>query len=308
MADLEIFQTLKKEVLLTYQKHYPYFTGNWKNFSSQDIQNLIVLIEENIKQTISEKWIYTHLKPETNLKLPRKDMLDILSQFCGFSGWDEFAFLHKKSTETAIADKQEATEPKNKNKKVSLFAGIGIIIIVIVVYFLNKQKNVQTIELKDAFTKENLKEDNINAYTIENNEKVPLAIENSQVRVEKKQPKTKVFIESPYYKKKEIELPDTNTETKEVLIQADDYAMMLKAFMKSDIKDWETRKVQLDKILSDNLEVIVMLKDDLGAEYFNKKEFSEKLIVPTASIRKMKVLEIKKDSDDKIEFIRIKQE
>ncbi|MCY1307617.1 hypothetical protein D3C86_1356590 [compost metagenome] len=51
--------------------------------------------------------------------------------------------------------------------------------------------------------------------------------------------------------------------------------MMLKAFMKSDIKDWETRKIQLDKILSVDLEVIVMLKNDLGIEYFNKKEFSE---------------------------------
>jgi hypothetical protein len=84
--------------------------------------------------------------------------------------------------------------------------------------------------------------------------------------------------------------------------------MMLKAFMLSDIKDWQTRKEQLNKILSDNLEVIVMLKDDLGAEYFNKSEFSQKLIVPTASLKKMKIVEIKNDANDKIQFIRIKQE
>ena len=83
--------------------------------------------------------------------------------------------------------------------------------------------------------------------------------------------------------------------------------MMLKAFMKSDIKDWETRKIQLNKILSNNLEVIVMLKNDLGAEYFNKNEFSEKLVIPTESVKRMQILEIKNDNEGKIEFIRIKQ-
>jgi len=96
MNEPQLFQLLKNEVLLNYQKHYPYFQGNWKQFSSQDIQNLIDLIDEKQKQRISEKWIYTHLKPETNEKLPRKDILDILCQFCGFSGWDEFVFINKK--------------------------------------------------------------------------------------------------------------------------------------------------------------------------------------------------------------------
>ncbi|MEI7509502.1 MAG: hypothetical protein WCJ62_08560, partial [Flavobacterium sp.] len=90
--------------------------------------------------------------------------------------------------------------------------------------------------------------------------------------------------------------------------QPDDYAMMLKAFMLSDIKDWQTRKEQLNIILADNLEVIIMLKEDLGAEYFNKKEFSQKLIIPTASLKKMKIVEIKNDENKKVQFIRIKQE
>jgi hypothetical protein len=91
-------------------------------------------------------------------------------------------------------------------------------------------------------------------------------------------------------------------------LKPDDFAMMLKAFMMSDIKNWETRKVQLDKILSDNLEVLVLLKNDLGIEFFNKKEFSQKLIVPTPSVKRMKIIEIKNDENNKIQFIRIKQE
>jgi hypothetical protein len=118
-------------------------------------------------------------------------------------------------------------------------------------------------------------------------------------------------IQSPFYLPKTIVINPNGTKKeppKRIDLKPDDYAMMLKAFMLSDIKDWQTRKEQLNKILSDNLEVIVMLKDDLGAEYFNKSEFSQKLIVPTASLKKMKIVEIKNDATDKIQFIRIKQE
>ena len=83
---------------MKYQEHYTFFQGSWKSFSAHDIQNLIGLIEENCKQTISEKWIYTHLKPESNSKVPRKDMLNILAQFVGFSGWDEFVFDENVAT------------------------------------------------------------------------------------------------------------------------------------------------------------------------------------------------------------------
>ena len=91
----------------------------------------------------------------------------------------------------------------------------------------------------------------------------------------------KVVIKSPFYEAKGIVVKNTHPHPN-IVLEPDDYAMMLKAFMKSDIKDWQTRKEQLNKILADDLEVIVMLKNDLGAEYFNKQEFSEKLIIPSA--------------------------
>ena len=78
----------------------------------------------------------------------------------------------------------------------------------------------------------------------------------------------KVVIQSPYYKKQEIKINKT-TENTEILLQPDDYAMMLKAFMKSDIKDWETRKIQLNKILSDNL------KNNIICKHFNNVRLLE---------------------------------
>lgn len=301
MSELDFFQLLKQEVLLTYQKQYPYFQGNWKSFSSQDIQNLIEAIGEKTRQSISEKWVYTHLKPETNSKLPRKDMLDILSQFSGFSGWEEFVFKNRE-----VASEEKTAVSKKSNKRFFVIIGILIAIIIAIVLIYWPKKITQKFQLKNEFTNETIQTKEVKAYTIENNEKVEIPIQNSEIEVALKDEKTKIVIQSPYYKKQEVEVAKTSGKT-EILLQPDDYAMMLKAFMKSDIKDWETRKAQLDKILSEELEVIVMLKNDLGAEYFNKKEFSEKLIVPTESVKKMQILEIRNNEAGKIEFIRIKQ-
>ena len=61
MTELDMFFQLKQNVLETYQKQHPYFTGSWKTFSSQDIFNLIDAIQLTTKQSVSEKWVYTHL-------------------------------------------------------------------------------------------------------------------------------------------------------------------------------------------------------------------------------------------------------
>lgn len=300
MTELEKFQKLKEQVLLQYQEQYPFFRGNWKSFSSQDIQNLIDLIEKKCKQTISEKWIYTHLKPETNSKIPRKDMLNILSEFVGYSGWDEFVFEEKESVVAT------ATKPKS-NKKWWLLLLLPLVFII--GFLLKKEpEKPKTIEINNAFTNENIKDEEVKVYQVEDSVKQELVIKNGKVEVTTtRDNKTKLVVESPFYKPKTIPINNT-TEPPKIALKPNDYAMMLKAFMLSDIKDWQTRKEQLNKILSDDLEVIVMLNDDLGYEYFNKNEFSQKLIVPTPSLKKMKIIEIKNDEKDKIQFIRIKQE
>ena len=161
MSELDIFQILKQEVLLIYQKQYPYFQGNWKSFSSQDIHNLIESIEEKTKQSISEKWIYTHLKPEINSKLPRKDMLDILSQFSGFSGWDEFVFKNK---EVAIEEKELL--PKKNNKKAFIIFGILALIVLVAFTIYSNKKTTQKFQLKNEFTQETIQAKDIKAYKI----------------------------------------------------------------------------------------------------------------------------------------------
>ena len=296
---IDVFHKLKNDVLLTYQKQYPYFEGNWKTFSSQDIQNLIDLVAVQVKQTVSEKWIYTHLKVETNDKLPRKDMLDILSQLVGYSGWDEYVFKWKQEVVPNVV------QPKRNYNVVFSLGFIGLFLIGFFSYRYLKREEVQTIEVKNAFTEEQINSEEVKVVMIENNVETPIEMVDSKIQITTKD-SAKIVLKSPYYKDKTIVVRKENSNA--ITLQPDDYAMMLKGFMKSDIKDWETRKEQLQKILADDLEVLVMLKNDLGIEYFNKQEFSEKLIVPSVALKRMKVIDIQSNDKDEIKFIRIIQE
>lgn len=300
MTELEMFFQLKQSVLETYRKQHPYFTGSWKTFSSQDIFNLIDAIQRKTKQSVSEKWIYTHLKPEHNEKLPRKDMLDILSQYVGLSGWDEFRFQFQEPT----VSKEAVVNSTSGNSKAYYVIGIGLILIIAALFlkntFVNQKK---TIELKDTFTKEKIAPEEVKAFVVEDSVEKAIPIKNGVLEVSKK---AKVVLKSPFYERKQITV-SSNSEAQIIELKPDDYGMMLKAFMQSDIKDWETRKSQLGMILSDNLEVMVMLKDNLGVEYFDKKEFTQQLIVPTPSIRKLKIVVLEKDNENKISLIRLIQ-
>ncbi|MEC4048327.1 hypothetical protein OX284_002715 [Flavobacterium sp. SUN046] len=301
MTELQQFEALKAKVLLKYQEHFPFFQGNWKSFSSQDIQNLIALIEEHCKQSISEKWIYTHLKPEAVNKLPRKDMLNILAQFVGYSAWDEWVFEHQ---EKVIVSEVKA---KSKFKWSYLIIGAVVFLGILLIIKMNS-KGPQAVQFNNEFTKEKITNDEVKIVQVIDSVKEEVAVVGGKAAI--KEGSSKLIIKSPFYKTKTIQLTAGATPTvlQQIELTPDDYPMMLKAFMLSDIKDWQVRKEQLNKILSNNLEVVVMLKDNLGAEYFDKKEFAQQLIIPTPSVRKMKIIAIEKDADQKIKFIRITQE
>jgi hypothetical protein len=196
-------------------------------------------------------------------------------------------------------------QPKRNYNVVFSLGFIGLFLIGFFSYRYLNREEVQTIEVKNAFTEEQINSEEVKVVMIENNVETPIEMVDSKIQITTKD-SAKIVLKSPYYKDKTIVVGKENSNA--ITLQPVDYAMMLKGFMKSDIKDWETRKEQLQKILADDLEVLVMLKNDLGIEYFNKQEFSEKLIVPSVALKRMKVIDIQSNDKDEIKFIRIIQE
>src|SRR5690554_5752367 len=164
MNEIEQFYLLKEKVLLRYKEYYPFFDGNWKSFSTEDIRNLIDKIEETTGQTLSEKWIYTHLKPLENKKLPRKDTLNILSEFVGFSSWDEFKWSVNSEQPSDIRSPLQRRGVGGEDKKWII---LGFLIVGICVFLLLNSKNgKQTIEIKNEFTNEKIEDGNLKVYEV----------------------------------------------------------------------------------------------------------------------------------------------
>jgi|AntDeeMinimDraft_4_1070355.scaffolds.fasta_scaffold05744_2 predicted DNA-binding transcriptional regulator AlpA len=308
MSDQELFKALKTEVLQNYQRHFPFYKGDWKNFSSQDIRQLIQLIEDGTKQKISEKWIYTHLKKDHSNKLPRKDMMDILAQFCGFSGWDEFRLKKQEQPITA-----SLSGLKLVKIAVPVLA-VAVILIVVAILFL---KNDNTAQKPTKTPKTNVSvliEKDSAQPEVEKGQKSMTAEKTTAFKPKVKNGSNQSILEN---NQKNTELESTKAERKTTQknttqneksqLTETDYKLILKGFIKSDIKDWQTRKRQLSKILSENLEAVILLKKGLGAEYLNKNEFSRRLIIPTKNIRSWKITKLKTNEQNKIRFIRIAQ-
>lgn len=296
------FQILKERVLSTYCEKYPYVAADWKTFSSKDIDQLIDEIEQKTRQKVSERWIYTHLKSDKTDKLPRKDMLNILAQYCSYDSWEDF--IHNVEESSTL----NPTKPhqNQKNKKIIFGVSIALIITFFTLYLYRiknskhefKTKKEAIIPVKDLYTQENIKDTTVRLFVKEGKVLKPLNIHKIPDSIITNQ--SEVVVKSPFYTEASI---DKNEKT--IVLKPDDYAMMLKAFMKSDIKDWEIRKEQLNKILSDNLEVLIHLQNNLGIEYMNKTEFAQKLIIPTKAIKKWEIISLEEDDNQQITKIRI---
>src|SRR5690606_2409637 len=189
--------------------------------------------------------------------------------------------------------------PKSKQRLLAFGLVLFAVLVTVAYTFYNKSEP-KTIQIKNEFTKEPVQAEELQVFKVSKDEKIPVDVGNSSFEVDTNS--EKIIIESPYFETKEVEISKTDQE---ILIKPEDYAMVLKNFIHSDLKDWENRKEKLEKILSEDLEVILMLKENLGAEYLNKEEFSGKLIVPTSETRKMKILNLETNDKNQINFIRI---
>jgi hypothetical protein len=96
LSDLDLlhFEQLKNEVQDHYLvNHTPSFDdiSKWKGI---DIIYFQEDLRKTAKGTISEKSFYTYFKNSPVTKLPRIDMLNILSIYCGYVSWYDFKKKH----------------------------------------------------------------------------------------------------------------------------------------------------------------------------------------------------------------------
>lgn len=119
------FDLLKKELVVTFLKTHsaPKNIEDWKG------ENIVLFQEDlfdKVKGKVSEKWFYTYCK-NTSDKLPRIDILNLLSKYIGYENWNDFVTKNGKERSYAIS-------------KRPLLFGILILLISIIGWTLVKPK------------------------------------------------------------------------------------------------------------------------------------------------------------------------
>jgi len=92
--DLLHFEQLKKDVQAQYLKEYTPSYDEISKWKGIDIIYFQEDLRKKAKGNISEKSFYTYFKSSPVTKLPRIDMLNLLSIYAGYDSWYEFKKNH----------------------------------------------------------------------------------------------------------------------------------------------------------------------------------------------------------------------
>lgn len=281
------FALLKKEIAGVLKQSYPSVDTAIENWKGQDIVYLQDDLMNKVKGTISEKWFYTHIKLTGN-KLPRIDMLNLLSRYAGYLDWNDFK-EKKKQDIPVVADKRPAVN--STRIKIGIF--VLACLLVVLIYSLLRPKTY-TFCFCDANEQTLLTEQNIEIIILNEGESpIYRRCEKGCFSLKSKESKIRFIVKTPYYRTDTITRILKDPDRSEIVkLHTNDYAMMIHFFSKSKLEDWQKRRKQLNVMFTDNAQIYqVYGEEEIGMELYNKTEFINKLTMPLRSLQNIEVIE-----------------
>lgn len=282
----QLFNLLKNAIAKTFlqDNSAPEAISEWKG---EEISQFQEDLFDKVKAKVSEKWFYTYFKNEPE-KLPRIDMLNLLSNYVGFDNWNAFKAKH---------------QIRKLTRKGSLSKVLLAVIFVVVCVFIMKfsSKNEFHFCFVDQDKGESIINITLDIKVLQDNQS-PLFFKTDSLgcfNYTTKENKVHFVVQSPYHKTDTILRYIDANKNQTVRLTTDDYALMLDYYTNGNIKDWKKRKVQLERMIADNAVIYQLFKNNLGVEIYSKDEFIRKLTIPTQDLKRIKVLD-KVFKDEKI--------
>jgi hypothetical protein len=334
LSDQEYFRELKKEVSATFRGLFPSSPVEIEEWKGQDIVNFQEELMQKVNGRISEKWFYTHIKGQQE-KLPRIDMLNLLSEYAGYRSWSDFV-MQKKGREEApgtgkleipTAEKHEAqgilesasSQPaaeslisgSNSSKRVLIIIAVLLVLSSITVIAILNRPHIKTYQccFVDMDGRAPIPNARIELKVLSYNESPVLAEVDSNGCFELKttDDKVRLVVTSPYYRADSVTRVLTSDLVYErVKLRTNDYALMIHYFSTSKVSDWKKRRMQLDDMIAENAKIFQVYDDNSGMELYNKDEFINKLTMPLKSLRNIEIIETQY-TGNKISELRFRQ-
>jgi hypothetical protein len=299
-SDRAYFEILKTKITEVMRASHAGISQSIEDWKGNEIEKFQEDLENKVNAYISEKSFYNHFK-SYNEKLPRIDVLNLLSRYAGYADWHEF---RNRNSDKIIA----VNEYKGSNK-VLIWIPVLAIVAFSIAWLMIKAGNNKIYEfcLQDSDTRDLLPAGKVDVILpgIEQ----PLLLEtdtSGRFTLKTGEDKMKIVPRMPYYNHDTINYTLVkNKEVNVIQVKADEYALMLHYFAISKVDSWQNRRNKLERLISDSAYICQVFRPKMtGMELYNKDEFIDMLTIPTGSLEKMTVLEVlyKKNKITTIKF------
>lgn len=308
MTDLQYLSELKKELLRKFCEAHPYHTGELKDFGVREIALFQNMLLEKTGGRVSEKWFYTHLKKDRD-KLPRIDVLDLLSEFVGHENWASF----KGDVERKWARGRVVKKKRKTGLILSLALAVFVLIIFVSYFFPLKFNPTKKYEVcfVDAMTQKPLGGVEVKIEQRMENEspKIYRANEEGCYVFGSENEKLTFIVQANYFRTDTITRILREKNQLEIIpLVRDDYAWMIHLFSKGKLGNWEKRRNQLGEMIAEDA-MIFQINEGSGQamELLNKSEFITKLTLPLGSLGELEIIQTEYNADGHIRMIRFYQ-
>jgi hypothetical protein len=284
----EYFDLLKKRIVQVLRQSYPGISESIQEWKGQTISFFQEDLMVKVNDSISEKWFYNHLKSKSS-KLPRIDILNLLSRYVGYNDWQDFVYQNRVENEFE-------TSSYNPNR---IFVIVPVVMLVILILFYFVFRMTSNYEYQFCFV--NSDSHNPIEFTpvsvvLLNDGESPRILnvgENGCLKVKTERMNIRFAVNAPYYRDDTIERSLKRFDRIETIpIRTDDYALMIDLFSTGKILDWKKRRKQLDDMIAENARIFEVLQaGERGVELYDKWEFIDMLTVPSSSLKHIQILD-----------------
>jgi hypothetical protein len=228
-----------------------------------------------------------------NDRLPRIDILNLLSRYAGYTDWNDFRYQHG---DKVTSDRNH--EPSNR-----FFTLVPLILLVVsaAVFAIIKlgTRREYSFCFANMLTRQPVTDFPISVWLLRDNES-PWFISCDSggcFSIKTSRSDIRYVVKCPYYHTDTITRILSRTRKHEtVYLKTDNYALMLNYISHTNLEDWKIRREQLDNIFSDDAMIYqVFLEENLGMELYNKWEFINKVSLPARSMKNLEIIDMTYD-------------
>ena len=286
--DIQNFRLLKQKIVETMQQDYPGIPERIEDWKGQEIINFQEELLSRVSEQISEKWFYLHMKSDTG-KLPRIDILNFLSKYVGYVDWNDFRYQQQGAG-------KKGTPAEESNR---LFYLIPVILLLAfgTIFAIIKFATVREYHFcfNNQLSKKPVTDGSIDIILLKRNESPEYIAcdSNGCFSIRTNKSVIRFIVKAPYYRLDTIRRILSREKQHEIIsLKINDYALMIHYMSNARVVDWEARRSQLDKMISDNAMIYQLFMDEtLGMEVYNKWEFINKITMPSAGLKNLEIIE-----------------